>query len=103
MLDSAPWANRWHPGPHAVPLPLSAHQRADIEAALRPEKAERRVVRRGQAALLMADGVPTVDIAKLLGVHQRTVEKWRKRFLCADPVAKLADAPRTGRPRSLSL
>jgi transposase len=74
----------------------------DLEAVLRPEKAENRIVRRAHAVLFMAAGVPAVDIAKVLGVHARTVEKWRVRFSCADPLAKLADAPRSGRPPSLS-
>lgn len=102
MIDPTPWSHRPHPGPRATPLALSADQRIELEAAMRPEKAERRIVTRAQAALLMADGVPTSDIAKLLGVHLRTVEKWHVRFSCADPVKKLADAPRSGRPRALS-
>ena len=102
MLDSSHWANRPHFGRPTRPLPLSDAQRSEIEAALRPDKVEKRVLRRGQAALFMADGVPAVDIAKLVGVHLRTVLKWRKRLDCDDPVKKLADAPRSGRPPSLS-
>lgn len=49
----------------------------DIEAAARPDKVERRVFQRAQAVPLMADGVPATDIAKLLGVHLRTVFRWR--------------------------
>jgi transposase len=86
-----------------VPFVLSPQQRRDIEAAMRPGKVERRVYLRAQALLLMADGVPATDIAKLLGVHLRTVFRWRTRFqLCDHPVQKLADAPRPGRPPSLS-
>jgi hypothetical protein len=36
---------------------------------MRPAKAEQRVVRRAQALLMMADGVPGTDIARVLGVH----------------------------------
>ncbi|AKT38720.1 uncharacterized protein CMC5_028640 [Chondromyces crocatus] len=86
-----------------MPLVLSDEQRRSVEARIRPAKAEKRIVQRGQALLLMADGVPAPDIAQLLGVHCRTVEKWRRRFSSGDPVAKLTDAPRSGRPRSLSL
>ncbi|MGH7440969.1 MAG: helix-turn-helix domain-containing protein [Polyangiaceae bacterium] len=51
----------------------------------------------------MAAGVSQGDAARALGVHERTVQKWRHRFLHAeDPVSKLADAPRSGRPISLS-
>jgi transposase len=69
---------------------------------MRPAKAEQRVVRRAQALLMMADGVPGTDIARLLGLHVVTVQKWRRRFDCKNPSDKLADAPRSGRPPSLS-
>ena len=86
-----------------MPLPLTRKQLAAVEAAIRPGKAEKRVVVRGQALLLMAAGVSQHDVARALGVHPRTAEKWRQRFLDADdPVSKLADAPRSGRPPSLS-
>lgn len=102
MIDSTPWAQRPHPGPPTVPLPLSDEQRSDLEAVLRPDKVEKRIARRAQALLLMADGVTACDIAMVLGVHARTVEKWRVRFSSGDPLTKLADAPRSGRPRALS-
>ena len=102
MLDSSLWANRPHVGRPTVPLPLSDAQRAEVEAALRPDTAEKRVVRRGQALLLMADGVAATEIAKLLGVGRSTVMRWKKRFHCDEPAKRLADAPRSGRPPSLS-
>ncbi|MBA3365531.1 MAG: helix-turn-helix domain-containing protein [Actinobacteria bacterium] len=103
MIDSGPWVARARPGPPAKPLSLSREQRAAVEAAIRPGKTELRVARRAQALLLMADGVSTYDTAKLIGVHVRTVFEWRERFRNADdPAAKLADAPRSGRPRALS-
>lgn len=103
MIDPEPWVSRPHPGPRAKPFPLGAEQRAAIEEAIRPAKAEQRVVRRGQALLLMAQGVSIRDTARALGLNDRTVRRLRKRFAGADdPVAKLADAPRSGRPPSLS-
>jgi Winged helix-turn helix len=102
MIDSAPWAARRHPGPRTVPLPLSDAQRADVEMAIRPDKVGRRFAQRGHALLLMADGVGAEDIGRLLGIDPRTARKWRVRFSCGDPVRKLADAPRSGRPPSLS-
>jgi hypothetical protein len=58
---------------------------------------------RGQAVLLMVAGVSVRDAARAVGANARTVGRWRKRFAEADdPVAKLADAPRSGRPPSLS-
>jgi hypothetical protein len=103
MIDPEPWVARPHPGPRAKPLELSRAQREAVEAAIRPAKAEKRVVQRGEALLLMASGVSQHDVARALGVHPRTAEKWRQRFLHADDlVSKLADAPRSGRPPSLS-
>jgi hypothetical protein len=102
MIDYGAVAGRAHGGRPTIPLVLSAEQRAKVEAVLRPAKAEQRLVRRAQALLMMADGVPGTDIAWLLGLHVRTVQEWRSRFDCDDPVAKLADAPRSGRPPSLS-
>ena len=92
MIDYAALVGRAHGGRPTVPLDLSAEERASVEAAMRPAKAEQRLVRRAQAVLMMADGVPGTDIARVLGVRERTVERRRRRF----------DAPRSGRPPSLS-
>ena len=102
MIDYGALAGRAHGGRPTVPIVLSAEERARIEAAMRPAKAEQRVVRRAHALLMMADGVPGTDIARLLGVDVATVQKWRRRFDCENPGDKLADAPRSGRPPSLS-
>jgi len=103
MIDPGPWLARSRPGPPAKPLVLTPDQRAAVEATIRAGKTELRIARRAQALLLMADGVSANDTAKLVGVHIRTVFEWRERFRDADdPSAKLADAPRSGRPRALS-
>jgi len=102
MIDYGALAGRAHGGRPTVAIALSAEERARVEVAMRPAKAEQRVVRRAQALLMMADGVPGTDIARLLGVHVVTVQLWRRRFDCENPVDKLADAPRSGRPPSLS-
>lgn len=103
MIDSTPWVERPHPGPRAERLGLTREQRDAVEALLGCGTTELRVARRAQALLLMDDGVGLGDIAQVMGVHVRTLEKWRKRFKNADnPVVALADAPRSGRPPSLS-
>jgi hypothetical protein len=102
MIDYDALAGRAHGGRPTIAIVLSTEERARIEAAMRPAKAEQRVVRRAQALLMMADGVPGTDIARLLGLHVVTVQKWRRRFDCKNPSDKLADAPRSGRPPSLS-
>ena len=103
MIDPAPWVMRAHPGPRATPFPLAAEQRERVEAAIRPAKTEARILKRAEALLLMAEGVGSGDIAMLLGVHVRTVFRWKARFATTeDPAATLTDAPRSGRPPSLS-
>lgn len=102
MIDPKPWAHRRHAGRRAAPIVLTPEERERVEAACRPAKAERRVVLRAQALLLMAEDVPGADIAKLLGVEQSTVCRWRQRFSVPSPSEHLADRPRSGRPPSLS-
>lgn len=85
-----------------VPVLLTPEQRAEVEAMLRQTTVERRVYLRGHALLMMADGVAANQIAWRLNVHERTPEKWRRRFRDGDPIEMLKDAPRAGRPVSLS-
>jgi|SRR5687767_6382294 transposase len=56
---------------------------------------------RVQALLWLAAGEPVDRIANLLGVSRRTVYYWARRFQQRDErdfPARLADAPRSGRP-----
>jgi hypothetical protein len=85
-----------------VPLAFAPEERERAKAVLRVSKMEQRVAVRAQALLMMADGVAAADVATLLGVNERTVFCWRRRFVCALLSEKLADAPRSGRPPSLS-
>ena len=103
MIDPELWVERPHPGPRAVRVPLTRKQREAVATAIRPATTEVRQARRGEALLLMAAGVGSGDVATVVGVHVRTVFRWKQRFKDTDnPVEKLADAPRSGRPPSLS-
>ena len=102
MIDVTSLAHRTHPGYRTVPLQLSPEDRERLETILRASTTSKRVWQRGQALLWMADAVPGADLARLLGVEESTVCHWRKRFSVQDPLSRLADAPRSGRPPSLS-
>ena len=103
MIDSTPWAGRYHPGPPTIPLHLTTADRHELEQQLAAAgKVQKRVLVRAQALLLMADGVSPVDVAKLLGLHERSVRRLKQRFNVNNPLERLMDAPRTGRPPSLS-
>lgn len=102
MIDHTPWIDRSHPGRPTVPLELCPAEREEAEALLRAGTTEQRVARRAQALLMLADGVAAMDVARLVGVNERTMRRWVERFKCDKPSEKLADAPRSGRPRALS-
>lgn len=102
MIDYTSYIGRPHPGRRTERLPLSAKERKRVEAALKPATAEKRIVLRAQALLMLVDGVAAMDVATLLGVNQRTVRRWRERFATSAPASRLADNPRSGRPPSLS-
>jgi transposase len=57
---------------------------------------------RARVVLLAADGLQNTVIADQLGVSRVCVTKWRQRFV-ADRMAGLKDAPRPGRPRTISI
>ncbi len=101
MIDPTPWATRVRSGRRATPLELTDEERAELERLLRTPTTEMRIARRAQGLLLMADAVPDVDIARLLGINDRSVRKWRERFEGTSVLDRLADAPRSGRPLSL--
>lgn len=102
MIDPTPWVSRAHRGPRAERLALTAAERRQVLKAMGPAKAEKRVVLRSEAMLLLASGVGNEQTAELVGVHVRTVERWRRRARERGAVAALHDARRPGRPPSLS-
>lgn len=64
-----------------------------------------RVLKRAQALLWLSEGEPIEDVAWQLQVSTRTVYNWLERYAArsAWPVeARLADAPRSGRPDTLA-
>ena len=101
MTDETSRASR-RGGAPTVAVSLTREQRDQVEAILRRTTVERRVYLRARALLMMADGMPANRVAWELEVHERTAEKWRQRFRQGDPIEKLADARRAGRPHFLS-
>jgi transposase len=79
-------------------ITLDTADRRTLEALARRGRAEHRQVLRARIVLAAADGRSTAGIARVLGVVQDTVRKWRKRF-CHEGLTGLADRPRSGRPR----
>jgi transposase len=87
------------PGPRAVPIVLSAAERAHLEQTTRQQTAPQRMVRRSRIVLLAAEGLGNTAIAAALSCSRATVVLWRGRF-ARQRLAGLQDEPRPGRPRS---
>ncbi len=79
---------------------LNTDERKMLSAQSRRYTAPQQLVLRSKIILRCADGLPDTAVAKELGISNRTVGKWRSRFL-QDRLDGLRDAPRTGAPRSI--
>jgi len=64
---------------------------------MRATKTPAGLARRARAMLLLADGQSYAATSRQVGMRERHVRKWAKRFLRDGP-AGLRDAPRSGRP-----
>ena len=89
-----------------VAVAVTALKISEIEARELRERAGQytrpyREVIRAKIVLLAAEGASDVQIAEKLDCTDRTVWKWRRRFL-AEGLAGLDERPRPGRPRSFS-
>jgi transposase len=87
-----------------APIILSARLRGELEdLVLRTPSAKERC--RAQALLWLADGLSADQVADTFGVSRQTVYNWTDRFLRREGLdlrARLLDAPRPGRPPSIS-
>jgi transposase len=80
---------------------LNDDERSFLESQVRRHKGPRSRSDRCRMILLCAQGLQSKDVAERLGVHERTVGKWRRRFV-QDGIGRLTDEYRAGRPRTVS-
>lgn len=80
---------------------LTDEQRRELERLVKAPATPQKFVRRARVALLANAGKDNSAIAEELGTSRVTVGLWRQRFLDAG-LAGLAEAPRSGRPASIS-
>ena len=83
-----------------VALVLSDEERSWLEGQVRRRRVARSTSDRCRMILRCADGLGNKAVAAELGVHERTVGKWRRRFV-AERIEGLSDEPRPGRPRTI--
>ena len=86
----------------ARPVVLTAEQRRSLEQQSRSRLLPARVVERARIVLLAATGLQDKQIAAKLNITSEKVARWRKRFLEGGQVAMEKDAPRAGRPRTIT-
>ncbi len=86
------------------PVTVTEQDRQLHETMVRTRTAPQRLVERALIILLGADGVGIGETARRLGIWNKTVVSWRRRWMArqsvADVAARLADEPRSGRPGS---
>src|ERR671918_2649537 len=83
----------------ATPIVVSAEERTALETWVRARTTEQRLVERARIVLLAADGGASRAIAREVGCARGVVSRWRMRF-AEGRLAGLADAPRSGKPRT---
>ncbi len=89
------------PWPVAPKIELMVAEQKALESLLRAHKTPQQIAIRAQVVLLAAEGTGNREIARRLEIRNRTVRRWRERWLSwpgkGSVPEKLADAPRSGR------
>jgi transposase len=81
---------------------LNSEQRQQLEQQSRARSLSARQVERARVVLRAADGWQDKDIASELGITPEKAARWRNRFLDGGLAALEKDAPRPGRPHTVS-
>lgn len=83
------------------PIALAADERAELERWLRASSTRAGLSRRARAVVLMADGLPGVEIARRTGYTPVQISRLRRRF-ATERGAGLWDRARPGRPHTVT-
>jgi transposase len=86
----------------ARPVVLSPEQRGMLEPRARARSAAARSVERARIVLLAAAGMENKQIAAKLRIMPEKAARWRNRFLDGGLAALDKDAPRPGRPSTIT-
>lgn len=86
----------------APAVTLTTDQQQTLQAYTRGRTTPARVVERVRIILLAAEGKQDLQIADALDITRQTAARWRQRFLDLGVEGLLKDAPRGGRPPTLT-
>jgi transposase len=81
-------------------LVVAPAEREQLQRWARRPKTEQRLALRSRIVLRCADGLDNDEVAGELGVNEKTVSKWRRRFIDRG-LDGLSDDPRPGVPRTV--
>ena len=82
--------------PSTIKIELTSEYREVLLSWLRRQKTPVGLAKRARAILLLADGQTFTHTSQLVGMGERHLRKWAKRFI-ERGVAGLYDSPRPGR------
>ena len=86
----------------AAAVTLSPEQPEVLERMARARSMPARIVERARIVLLAADGMQDKHIAGQLNITPEKAARWRNRFLDGGFAALEKDAPRPGKPRTIT-
>jgi transposase len=86
----------------AETIELDEHTERELGVLARGRRVEARLRQRAHVVLLAAQGLQNKDIAVEVGLDRRQVAVWRQRFLVGGIDALRKDAPRSGRPATVT-
>ena len=97
-------------GPKPPAITLTDGERQNLELVTRRRSTPQHLALRARIILTAADGLNNAQIARQEAVTVDTVRLWRQRWLLLQPVPlteltveeRLADAPRAGKPPTIS-
>ncbi len=86
----------------AARVELNPEQRTALEQIARQRSLPARLVERARIVLRAAEGLENKRIAAQMGIMPEKAARWRKRFLEGGVAALEKDAPRPGKPRTIT-
>ena len=86
----------------AKTIELDVQSERELRVLSKGRRVEARLQQRALVVLLAAEGLQNKDIAVKAGLDRRQVALWRQRFLDGGIDALRKDAPRTGRPATVT-
>ena len=86
----------------AKTIELDEHTERELRVLAKRRTVEARLQQRALVVLLAAQGLQNKDIAVEAGLDRRQVALWRQRFLAGGVDALRKDAPRSGRPATIT-